>query len=112
MNQVPLSPRVSHRDRFEFFQKFAEIFASQEDRFEFFRKFAEIFASQDAPLVSTTPVANFATSFASVVDTGGKFASGATTQVVHLELQISLQIFEKIQNGPNGRIRSLGETDP
>jgi hypothetical protein len=28
------------------------------------------------PLVSTTPAANFATSFASVVDTGGIFATG------------------------------------
>ncbi len=28
------------------------------------------------PLVSTTPAANFATSFASVVDTGDKFATG------------------------------------
>jgi hypothetical protein len=44
----------------------------------------EIFASQGAPPVSTTPVENFATSFASVVDTGwqgvnntgGKFATG------------------------------------
>jgi hypothetical protein len=53
--------------------------------FEFFRKFEEIFASQGAPRVSmtpvaklppvsTTPAANFATSFACVVDTGGKFA--------------------------------------
>jgi hypothetical protein len=47
----------------------------------FFFKFAEIFASQGTPQVSTTPVsttpaANFATSFASVVDTGGKFATG------------------------------------
>jgi hypothetical protein len=39
------------------------------DRFKFFQKFAEIFASQDAPPVSTT---NFATSFTSVVGTGGK----------------------------------------
>jgi hypothetical protein len=38
--------------------------------------FAEIFASQGAPPISTTPAANFATSFASVVDTGGKFATG------------------------------------
>ncbi len=49
------------------------------DRFKFFRKFAEIFASQGAPPVSTTPVtnlppisatpaANFYTIFASVVD--------------------------------------------
>jgi hypothetical protein len=48
----------------------------------FFRKFAEIYASQGAPPVSTTPaanlppvsttlVANFATNFASVFDTGG-----------------------------------------
>jgi hypothetical protein len=47
----------------------------------FFKKFAEIFASQGEPPVSTTPVANlppvsttqaanFATSFASVFDTG------------------------------------------
>ncbi len=28
------------------------------------------------PPVSTTPAANFATSFSSVVDTGGKFATG------------------------------------
>jgi hypothetical protein len=32
--------------------------------------------SQVAPPVSTSPMANFATSFASVVDTGGKFATG------------------------------------
>jgi hypothetical protein len=47
MNQFPPSPR--------------------ESRFEFFRKFAEIFASQGAP-----PVANFATNFVSLVDIGGK----------------------------------------
>ncbi len=41
MNQFPPSHRVSHQDRFEFF-----------------RKFAEIFASKGAPPVSTTPVAN------------------------------------------------------
>jgi hypothetical protein len=46
------------------------------DRFEFFRKFAEIFACQGTPPVSTTPAANFYTIFASVVDTGGKFATG------------------------------------
>jgi hypothetical protein len=42
------------------------------DCFKVFRKFAEIFAFQGAPPVSTTPVANFSTIFASVVDTGGK----------------------------------------
>ncbi len=41
INQFPPSPRVSHQDRFEFF-----------------RKFAEIFAAQGLPPVSTTPVAN------------------------------------------------------
>ncbi len=51
MNQLPPHPRV-------------------------FRKFAEIFASQGAPPVSTTPAANFYNIFASVVDTGGKFATG------------------------------------
>jgi hypothetical protein len=59
MNQFSPSPRVFHLDRFKFF-----------------RKFAEIFASKGAPLVSTTPVANFSTIFANVVDTGGKFATG------------------------------------
>jgi hypothetical protein len=59
MNQFPPSPRVFHLVRFKFF-----------------RKFADIFASQGAPPVSVTPVANFSTIFASVVDTGGKFATG------------------------------------
>jgi hypothetical protein len=31
--------------------------------------------------------------------------------VVHLELQISPQIFDKIRNGPIGILRGLGETD-
>ncbi len=69
MNQFPPSPRVSHQDRFEFFQKFAEIFASQG---------APPVSTTPAaylPPVSRTPAANFATSFASVVDTGGKFAT-------------------------------------
>jgi hypothetical protein len=34
-----------------------------------------------------------------------------TTLVVHVELRISLRIFEKIRNGPNGVLRGLGETD-
>ncbi len=59
MNQFPPSPRVFHLDRFKFF-----------------RNFAEIFASQGAPPVSAAPVANFSSIFASVVDTGSKFANG------------------------------------
>ncbi len=43
----------------------------------------EIFASQDVPPVSTTPAANFATSFASVVDNGGKFAEIRYSQLNH-----------------------------
>jgi hypothetical protein len=38
----------------------------------FATKFAEILASQGLPPVSTTPAANFATSFPIAVDTGGK----------------------------------------
>jgi hypothetical protein len=59
MNQFPPSPRVFLSDRFKFFQIFAEIFASQ-----------------GGPLVSTTSAANLSTSFASVVHTCGKFATG------------------------------------
>ncbi len=33
----------------------------------------------------------------------------STTPVVHLELQISLQIFEKIWNGPNVILGGLGK---
>ena len=124
MNHFPPSPRVFHLDRFEFF-----------------RKFTEIFASQGAPPVSTTPVANFSTIFASVIDTGGKFAAGVNDtggkgkgknlymltllpkgvqtkllkffclKVFSIELRISPRIFEKIRNGPNVIIRGLGETD-
>ncbi len=59
---------------------------------------------------------------ADVVDTGGKFAAGVVdtggnlpqvslTPVVHLDLQISLRIFEKIRYDPNVIIRGLGEGD-
>ncbi len=70
---------------------------------------------------------------AGIVDTGGKFAAGvvdtggnlpqvslttvancppvSTTPVLHLDLQISPRIFDKIQNDPNAIIRGLGEGD-
>ncbi len=82
------------------------------------------------PPVSTAQgelVAKFATG---VVDTGGKFAAGAVdtgsnlppvsltpvanfppTPVVHLDLQISPRIFEKIRNDPTVIFRGLGEGD-
>ena len=44
--------------------------------FRIFSKIRGDIRSQGAPPVSTTPVANFSTIFASVVDTGGKFAAG------------------------------------
>ncbi len=160
MNQFPPSPRVFHKDRFEFFWKFMEIFASQ-----------------GAHLVSMTLVANLSTISASIVDTGGKFATGVKDTgchqyqqhwrqmchqskrhrwqtmgtksncwqlkmnlkklsicwlyypkvskinhknfsdwrffppVANLELRVSQRIFKKIWNGPNGKIRGLGETD-
>jgi hypothetical protein len=65
--------------------------------FKFFRKFADIFAAQGLPLVSLTPVANF--------------PPVSLIPVVHLALQISPQIFEKIQNGSDGILWGWGETD-
>ncbi len=75
MNQFPPSPRVSHYDRFEFFQKFAEIFASKATPAAILPPVSTTPAA-NLPPVSTTPAANFATSFPCVVDTGGKFATG------------------------------------
>ncbi len=70
MNQFPPSPWVYYWGRFKFFRKFAEIFADQ--------GWPPVSTTPVAnwPPVSTTPAANFATSFTSVVDTGGKFATG------------------------------------
>ncbi len=74
------------------------------------------------PPVSTTQgelVAKFASgvvdiggkSAAGVVDTGGNLPPVKLTPVVHLDLRISPQIFEKIRNDPNVIIRGLGEGD-
>jgi hypothetical protein len=81
MNQFPPSSRVFHLDRFEFFRKFAEIFASQGAPPVSTTPVAKLPPVSTTPvanlsLVSATPVANFSTIFASVVDTGGKFATG------------------------------------
>jgi hypothetical protein len=70
MDQFPPRPRVSHLDRFQFFRKFAEIFVSQG------APPVSTTPAANLPPVSTTPAANFYTIFASVVDTGGKFATG------------------------------------
>ncbi len=72
------------------------------------------------PPVSTAQgelVEKFATG---VDDTGGKFAAGVVntggnlppvslTPVVHLDLRMSLRIFEKIRNDPTVIFRGLGE---
>jgi hypothetical protein len=81
MNQFPPSPRVSHLDRFEFFRKFAEIFESQGLPLVSTTPAEKLPPVSTTPVanlppVSVTPVANFSTIFASVVDTGGKFATG------------------------------------
>jgi hypothetical protein len=59
----------------------------------------EILASQGARPVTTTPAANFVTSFTSVVDTGGKYdtdgkfaTSVSTTLVANNGNNIRLQI--------------------
>ncbi len=70
MNQFPPHPRVFHLDRFSFFRKLAEIFASQGAPPVSRTPVANL------PPVSATPAANFYTIFASVVDTGGNFATG------------------------------------
>jgi hypothetical protein len=102
--QFPPSPKVFHLDRFEFF-----------------RKFAEIFASQGAPPVSTTQVANFSPIFASVVDTGGKFTNGvndagsklppvSTTPAANLPPMATISACRHLKVNLNGIIRGLGET--
>ncbi len=48
---------------------------------------------------------------ASVVNTGGNLPPVSLIPVVHLDLRISPQIFERIRNDPNVIIRGLGEGD-
>ncbi len=81
MNQFPPSSRVFHLDRFKFFRKFAEIFASQGAPPVSTTPVAKLPPVPTTPVanlppVSATPVANFSTIFASFFDTGGKFAAG------------------------------------
>ncbi len=57
-----------------------------------------------------TPVANFATSFASVVDTGGKFSAGVNDTGGIIATGIN-ETGGKFRNGRNGILRCLGETD-
>jgi hypothetical protein len=86
MNQFPPHPRVFHLDRFKFFRKLAEIFASQGAPPVSTTLVAnlppvsttpaaKLLPVSTTPTVSATPAANFYTIFASVVDAGGKFAT-------------------------------------
>jgi hypothetical protein len=77
--------------------------------FKFFRKFTEIFASQGAPLVSTTPVANFATSTAGVVDTRGKFATGVND--TFSKFALSCEYLHEFPKKIETAVMVLGETD-
>jgi hypothetical protein len=76
----------------------------------------------DLPPVSTTQAELVAKFAPGAVDTSGKFAAGVVdtgsnlppvslTPVVHLDLQISPRIFEKIRNDPNIIFRGLVEGD-
>ncbi len=49
-----------------------------------------------------------------MVDTGDKFFAGGVDtaeQLINIHSRISPRIFEKIQNGPNGILGGLGDTD-
>ena len=81
MNLFPSSPRVFLLDRFKFFRKFPDIFASQGAPPVSTTPAAKLpplstTPTANLPPVSVTPVANISTIFASVVDTSGKFATG------------------------------------
>jgi hypothetical protein len=110
MNQFSSSPRVSHEDRFKFFRKFAEIFASQG------APPVSTTAAANLPPVSTIPAANFSTSFASIVDTGGKFATGVNDtggeeweQQLKIELEKTIYLYANsiTQRCPKERIQSF-----
>jgi hypothetical protein len=62
------------------------------------------------PLVSTTPAVSVANFAAGVVDTG-VVDTGVVDTVLHLDLQISPRIFDKIRNDPDVIFRGLGEDD-
>ncbi len=59
-----------------------------------------VFTSQGAPPVSTTSVANFATSSAGIVDTGGKFATGVN------DIGANLPLVYRV-NDPGGKFATV-----
>ncbi len=108
MNQFPPSPRVFHLDRFEFFRKFAEIFASQGAPPVSMTPVAKLPPVLTTPVanlppVSATPVANFSSIFASVVDTGGKLPPVSITPAANLPL---VSLTPVANNGNNIRLQT------
>jgi hypothetical protein len=67
-------------------------------------------AVANLPPVSTT-LAKLVEKFAAGVIDTGSLPPMSLTSVVHLDLRISPQIFEKILNGPNAKLWGWGETD-
>jgi hypothetical protein len=98
MNQFPPSPRVSHYYRFDFF-----------------RKFAEIFASQAAPPVSKTPVTNLSPVSTIPAATFHRYqrhrwqtmgtVSGCRYLKVNLKAKIYIYVNSTIQRCPNKIIK-------
>ncbi len=93
--------------------------------FQIFPKIrGDIFKSRCTTSINDS-VGKFATSFASAVDTGGKFATGVDDTGGKFAAGVNdtgvidtggkkwdqYQAAEKIRNGPNGILRGLGETD-
>ncbi len=60
------------------------------------------------PFRILAPVAKFT---AGIVDIGCKFAPVSLIPAVHLDLQLSPQIFEKIQSDPDIIFRGVGKDD-
>jgi hypothetical protein len=126
MNQCPLGPQVFHWSHFEFFRKFAEIFANyclSPVSTTTVINCSAVSTTQAKNLlpVSLTPAINLCHGFsviACVVDTGEQFIAGdndtgdnfiAGDNDIHS--RISPRIFEKIRNGPNRTLRGPGDTD-
>ncbi len=117
MNQFPPSPRVFLSDRFEFFRKFAEIFAARH-RWQM----EKIFNQKNYNNFIRSPLGirgniyiNFCLQVLFQVSAAWYCSHYlppvSLTPVVHLDLRISPQIFEKIRNDSNVIIRGLGEGD-
>jgi hypothetical protein len=127
MNQFPPSPRVFHLDRFVFFRKFAEIFASQgancrwyqrhrwqichryqRHRWQIFPLFslALLIPVANLPPVSTIPAANLpSVSLTPVANNGNNTLSGCRDLQVNLKVKIYMYVNSTTQRCPNKLIK-------